>query len=336
MNILYAIQGTGNGHLSRANSLIPHLCKKGNVDVLVSGKGHQFNLDHPIKYSVNGLGFYFGQKGGIDWLKSLKNVKLLRFLIDLNRIPWHHYDLIISDFEPLSALAAKLFKAPVVGMSHQYAVMAKDSPKARKYDKVSQWILKHYAACEKNIGFHFEAYQEDIFLPIIRPEIRQAKVSEGKHITVYLPAYGMEQLHQMFGRFPQVQWEIFSKDCSHSFQQNNCWFHPVEKNHFTQSLIDCQGLVAGAGFESPAEALHLGKKLLVIPMRGQYEQSCNAAALEAMGVKVLPQLSEDHLYGLGLWLQNGKTIHRHYPEQSETIVEHLLGEFLPLESVLFI
>ena len=40
MKILYAIQGTGNGHLSRARDIIPILQKKGDVDILVSGTQH--------------------------------------------------------------------------------------------------------------------------------------------------------------------------------------------------------------------------------------------------------------------------------------------------------
>ncbi|MEM6298665.1 MAG: glycosyl transferase, partial [Bacteroidota bacterium] len=35
MNILFAIKGTGNGHLSRARAVIPHLKKYGKVDLLV-------------------------------------------------------------------------------------------------------------------------------------------------------------------------------------------------------------------------------------------------------------------------------------------------------------
>ena len=37
MKILYAIQGTGNGHLSRSMDIVPLLKKMGEVDVLVSG-----------------------------------------------------------------------------------------------------------------------------------------------------------------------------------------------------------------------------------------------------------------------------------------------------------
>ena len=38
MKILYAIQGTGNGHLSRAIDVIPDLKKIVKVDVFVSGQ----------------------------------------------------------------------------------------------------------------------------------------------------------------------------------------------------------------------------------------------------------------------------------------------------------
>ena len=37
MKILYAIQGTGNGHLTRAKEIIPILKEKGDVDILISG-----------------------------------------------------------------------------------------------------------------------------------------------------------------------------------------------------------------------------------------------------------------------------------------------------------
>jgi hypothetical protein len=37
--------------------------------------------------------------------------------------------------------------------------------------------------------------------------------------------------------------------------------------------------LCNAGFETPAEALFMDKKLFVIPIHNQYEQECNACAL---------------------------------------------------------
>jgi len=54
MKILYAIQGTGNGHVSRAREIIPILKKKGDVDILISGIQSDIDLPDAIKYKFKG------------------------------------------------------------------------------------------------------------------------------------------------------------------------------------------------------------------------------------------------------------------------------------------
>ena len=48
MKILYAIQGTGNGHISRANEIIPVLERRVTVDILMSGNESSLKLNYPI------------------------------------------------------------------------------------------------------------------------------------------------------------------------------------------------------------------------------------------------------------------------------------------------
>ena len=57
LRILLAVQGTGNGHLSRARELLPHLQKHGEVDLLLSGSQVEVGGDLEVKYRVRGLGF---------------------------------------------------------------------------------------------------------------------------------------------------------------------------------------------------------------------------------------------------------------------------------------
>jgi hypothetical protein len=38
MKILYGIQGTGNGHVSRAKEILPVMRRYAEVDVLISGR----------------------------------------------------------------------------------------------------------------------------------------------------------------------------------------------------------------------------------------------------------------------------------------------------------
>ncbi|MEZ4828594.1 MAG: glycosyltransferase family protein [Bacteroidia bacterium] len=95
---------------------------------------------------------------------------------------------------------------------------------------------------------------------------------------------------------------------------------PVNNHDFVRSLITCEGILTGAGFETPAEALFLGKKLFCIPIKGQYEQQCNAAALKQMGVPVVHKIDNFTLSWITDWVCEGKNIRVDFPDQTEKIV----------------
>jgi UDP-N-acetylglucosamine:LPS N-acetylglucosamine transferase len=50
MKIFYAIQATGNGHISRAMQIYPYLQKFGTVDFFLSGNNSSLQIDLPVKY----------------------------------------------------------------------------------------------------------------------------------------------------------------------------------------------------------------------------------------------------------------------------------------------
>ena len=87
MKILYAIQGTGNGHLSRARDIIPLLQKKGQLDILVSGTEADVDPGYPVKYKLQGMSFVFGKHGGIDLISTYKKAKLKRFYNEVKNLP---------------------------------------------------------------------------------------------------------------------------------------------------------------------------------------------------------------------------------------------------------
>ena len=65
-------------------------------------------------------------------------------------------------------------------------------------------------------------------------------------------------------------------------------------------MSSSKGVICNAGFVTPSEALYLGKRLLVIPLNGQYEQHCNVAALEKIGVLSLNNLNYSNTCSLCL------------------------------------
>jgi len=103
MKILYAIQGTGNGHLSRAVDIIPELKRYGSLDLFVSGAQADISLPYPVKYKSKGLSFYFGKTGGINFYKTFVQNSSNEVLKEINSFPVEKYDLVVNDFEPITA-----------------------------------------------------------------------------------------------------------------------------------------------------------------------------------------------------------------------------------------
>ena len=50
MKVLYALQGTGNGHVARAREIVPILASRCDLDVLVAGTQSQIALEYPIRF----------------------------------------------------------------------------------------------------------------------------------------------------------------------------------------------------------------------------------------------------------------------------------------------
>ncbi|WP_100611247.1 glycosyltransferase family protein [Confluentibacter lentus] len=329
MKILYAIQGTGNGHLSRARDIIPILQKKGvALDILVSGTQADINLPYPITYQLKGLSFIFGKKGGVDVWKTYFKAKTMRLHKEIMSLPVENYDLIINDFEPVSAWACKLKKIPCVSLSHQSAVLSPIVPKPKKKDPLGKLILKKYAPTTKQYGFHFKAYEDTIFTPVIRQDIRLANCTTGDHYTVYLPSYDDEKILNILSKIEDVTWEVFSKHNKKTFTDKNITVQPITNEAFVTSMATSKGILCGAGFETPAEALFMKKKLLVIPMKGQYEQQCNAAALKDMGVPVIKSFKKKYLKNIKDWIENDTIVNVDYPDITEQIIDKILEENL--------
>lgn len=326
LKILYAIQGTGNGHLSRARDMIPEFEKFGKVDILISGTQVDMELSVPVTYRKHGLSFIFGRKGGVDIWRTLRGLKLLRLIKDIILLPVKDYDLVVSDFEPVSAWSCKLKGRYCVGLSHQAAVLHPWFPKPVGKGFWGKRVLRHYAPVRKAYGFHFKSYGKSVFTPVIRREVRELKSEKGNHYTVYLPAYDDETLVTFLSRFKEVRWEIFSKHNRGEYRTDGISVMPIENSRFLKSMATAAGVLCGAGFETPAEAMFLEKKLLVIPMEGQYEQLCNAIVLESMGVTVVPALSKKYDNRISWWLLAGRAIPVNYRDHAAGVAEQVVRE----------
>ncbi|MNK29988.1 hypothetical protein D3C87_483940 [compost metagenome] len=326
MKILYAIQGTGNGHVSRAREIVPLLQQHGEVDLLISGTQVDVKLAQEIKYNFHGFSFIFGKKGGVDHYKTWKNMNLPQFRRDMKSIPLADYNLILNDFEPISAWACRLQGIESVSLSHQASFKSKKVPRPKTVDW-GKLILSRYAPTTHHVGFHFDRYDDFIYKPVIRGEIRQLQPTNLGHYTVYLPAIDDKDLVSVLKQIPQVRWEVFSKHTKVAYADANVFVEPINNEKFNQSMASCEGVFTGGGFEGPAEALHLGKKLLVAPMRFQYEQQCNAYALKQFGLPVIWGSNHNWVPILKDFVAKPQEHQFDFPDETAAIIAHTVNTF---------
>jgi uncharacterized protein (TIGR00661 family) len=270
------------------------------------------------------MSFVFGKGGGVDLWNTYRNMHSLRLLREIKSLPIEKYDLIISDFELVSSWAAQLAKKPSIGLSNQAATLHPLAPKPKNTDIFGRMVLEHYAPNTYNYGFHFKALDKNIYTPVIRRRLRELTVKDKGYYTVYLPSYSDERIIKFLKRFKEIDWRVFSKFSHKKYKEKNISIQPLNGESFLESMASSHGVLCNAGFGTASEALFLNKKLLVIPMKTQYEQHCNAAMLKSMGVTVVKKLKKKYKDKVGDWLKDNPKVKVSYPDITEEILDTII------------
>ena len=124
MRIFYGVQGTGNGHITRARVMAKELFEAGvDVTFQFTGRpaGNYFDMDIFNGYQVRSGLTFNTDHGQVSYVKTALDAKPITFIKDVKTLDLTGYDLVISDFEPVTAWAAKLQKKTILGIGHQYA-----------------------------------------------------------------------------------------------------------------------------------------------------------------------------------------------------------------------
>jgi len=100
-------------------------------------------------------------------------------------------------------------------------------------------------------------------------------------------------------------------------------FCPLGTDDFLTDLISANGVICGAGFELPAEALYLNKKLLVVPYANHFEQHCNAQALKQLGVRVLFELDKSTQEHLITWCLEENPVEYRWTNHLELAIDRV-------------
>ncbi len=321
MKLLYGVQGTGNGHITRARALVRAMRAAGiDVDVLISGRerAQLFGVDELSPFEWR-QGFSFVMDHGrIRPFKTLRQLQLKTFWQDSQALDLSPYDVVLSDFEPVTAWAARRQHKCAIGIGHQYAFQYRMPTKGINIP--SRLVLKFFAPASMAVGIHWHHFGAPVLPPMIE-SVHNATTVVPNKVLVYLPFDELNELIRWLQPFVHHQFYVY---CAVTAPRSHGHIHlrPFSRDGFKIDLAECSTVITGAGFELPSEALVLGKRLAVRPLHAQFEQESNAYALALMNRAVV--LHHLHKAGLDELFAQSQPEPVTYPNVAAAFAEWLL------------
>jgi uncharacterized protein (TIGR00661 family) len=341
--ILYGVSGEGSGHSSRAKEIVSYLQGRGHLVKIVSyGKGYD-NLRRFFEVEkIFGLRFHY-ENNRINQSKTLFRNALnlpqaqssLKKIINL--IDVFEPQIVFSDFEPLSCIAANMRKSPLVSIDNQHRLTNTKTEYPKKFEReaklsraVTNLVIFNSKAClvttfdPKSTITNQKTF---LFPPILRREILKTKPAKGNFILVYFTSAYCELLEVM----KKIRKEFICYGLDMNKREGNIQFKKHSSEGFIRDLARCEGVVANAGFTLISEALFLGKPYLALPVAGQFEQIYNAYSIDKLGYgkfweKPDREKIEAFLFNLDHYRENLKK----YPKEDNAKIFKKIDEMIKI------
>ncbi|MEQ9462138.1 MAG: glycosyltransferase family protein [Haliea sp.] len=292
MRILYGVQATGNGHISRARAMAEAF-REHSVEVtwLFSGRERSQLFDMaPFGDFLHRRGLTFATRAGsVRYWQTLLQNRLTQFLRDVRTLPVADFDLVVTDFEPVTAWAGRRAGLQVIGIGHQYA-FGPDTPVAGGHWLARQ-IMRRFAPVERPVGLHWHPYDSNVLPPIL--DLPEREVDADDLVLVYLPFEDPAAVSALLQQFPAIPFRLYGPGLT-AAERGNVSLRPTSVEDFKRDLASCSGVICNSGFELISECLQWRKPVLTRPLAGQMEQLSNALALRELGhATVMQRLDRD-------------------------------------------
>jgi len=300
VRIVYGVQSTGRGHLARFAALKPLFDADGHeLLVIVSGPDEppSFFLDSigSSRYErMTGVKMIDDGEGGISKSKTAKAFvssmpDLLASLYQGHKlISKFEPDLIVSDFDPITGspmVTPSIFKVGI-GNWAMPRLPQVDRLTGLRFERFNTNLAAKLCASGVDVllGCHFYPYDENCLPPILRPDIRDVPVTNDGHVLVYHSFQGRLESIADYARSHKDREIIVYGYLSRATDMPKNMRFELTANRFLHDLATCDAYVGTAGFQAICEAFYLGKKIIVQPIDGHFEQKWNAAKLEELGM----------------------------------------------------
>jgi uncharacterized protein (TIGR00661 family) len=303
MRILYGVVGEGMGHATRSKVVIDHLLeKKHKVKIVVSGRAYAFLKRHfDDVVEIKGLTIRYSD-GAMDRdLSVLRNVLMSPSMLFQNAAAYvedvRHFKpkVVLSDFDSYAWFFARRFGLPIISIDNQQIIhkckhgkditdgVYADYRATRAFVKAKLPGCDHYVITsffEPPVRAKFED-RVTIVPPILRDEILKARPARGGHVLVYQTSTSDRGLIAQLHRLHKHKFVVYG--LGRDAVEGNCTLHSFSEQRFVRDLANARAVVTNGGLSLIHEAIYLGKPILSVPVRHQFEQEMNARYLEQYG-----------------------------------------------------
>ena len=295
--ILYGVCGEGMGHAIRSAVIIRHLLKNNEVLIVTNDRAfHYLSKRFPNVHYIAGYNIVYEDnmvKNLKTFVRAMKavpgdmrrNIKLLyRIVKKFNPTE------IITDFEPFVNIISHIMKIPIISIGNHHIITKtkiKISPKYFFERLMVIFVNRLYVVRPKKYlitTFFYPPIKNKkrtlLFPPVLREKIMNLKPKEGKHILVYQTSDSCKKLIPTLKKIPTEKFIVYG--LHKEKKDGNVELKNFNEENFMNELASAKAVITNGGFTLISEALHLGKPVLSVPVRKQFEQILNAIHLKRL------------------------------------------------------
>jgi len=292
--VLFGVMGDARGHVSEALTIAQEMPKH---EFLFVGGGKVHDLKAEGYYVENvPMGSTMYRNNSVDIPSTVTNAakvflnprKVQRRIAGV--IAEFDPDLILTDYEYFTPLAARSLGRPCVSLDHQHIMThcVYEPPAQQRLSRIMTLFSVRllYSNSSKFIIMSFfplptvNSETTLVMPPLIRNGVKILKPEIQDHVLVYQTS---PTFHRLLPVLEQLKDQFIIYGLGKRSPRNNLIFKPALKDEFLQDMASCKYVITNGGHNVICEALYLGKPILSFPISKAYEQFLNAYFLDKRG-----------------------------------------------------
>lgn len=309
MKIVLGVCGFGLGHSARQRPIVEGLLARGHDVILVTNDQSYdfFTLHLPqVRNARVYVPVIHTTPHGLDFSATATDPRNAQG--EAHSAFWNacglidrHFgkpDLVISDYDMVSAQIAYLFGVPLVTFDQQSKFLGYECPTIDGYtpDEHRMRLRYFFPKARARVATSFftvdyppvDEYPVTILPPIIGREVKDLHPEPvDGHVTVYISAashiaQSVDELLALFGQFTDHRFTCFV-DADATSLPDNVTLKANSRADFIESLRRSVAVISTAGHNLISEALYLNVPMFLLPF-DHYEQQLNARIITDSGL----------------------------------------------------